>query len=767
MKRILCIFLMLVLLLGSVTVQAGAAGKVQTNRDIAVVYDNSGSMFESGQLAWCRATYAMEVFAAMMNEGDTMRIYPMHPVKIDNTTYDEAHPVTISGPKDAELVRRMYTPDAQGTPVQTIDAAHEGLKNASGERWLIVLTDGERFSDENDRELDHSATEQMLSERLSRYNQDMNVLYLGIGTGAAMPTVTENGQYQFDAEQASESGEVLSKLTSMCNMIFGRDTMPASGSTLEFDVSMKKLIVFVQGKDISGVSVTDGSGKEIGQKTDEHGTHYSDLGAGGANHGNAVDENLQGMVVTYVSEYDRKSDSGQKMPAGRYQLNYSGDASSITAYYEPDVDLVVQLVDEAGNVLQGVDDAYEGSYTLRYGLLDNQTGEMTESPLLGNTHYDVEYSVNGETFSASSNQKFDETSISLKANDTLNATITAEYLSGYRITKSGPDFGWPELGFHIIPMTVDVDKLDITITGGSDEYKLSRLEEDGVYHLTAVYDGEQLSGEDVDRIQIMSNTDGNIKVEAVRSGDGYDLCLRYNDDPTHTDVGEFNMETSVVYTNSDGESGKKTAPTQHFKVVDDGYGLGVRIEQTQKFYQSSKLDEGEPMIIRLTKDGAPLTDEELSAVQLDIDADGLDFETEMMAGESAYSLRLKPTDSQPTGKHTVVCRASALNPLGEPIEGKDSAKVELQKYPNWLRWLVAGLIAALLLALILLFLNKKVLPKKVIRAGDSEFSIGGKNINGIAKLAYKRDSKSLELTRPDAPAYPYTSCSAKLLLAPV
>ena len=37
--------------------------------------------------------------------------------------------------------------------------------------------------------------------------------------------------------------------------------------------------------------------------------------------------------------------------AGSYAIDYSGEASSVTAYYEPDVDLVVQLVDEAGNVL--------------------------------------------------------------------------------------------------------------------------------------------------------------------------------------------------------------------------------------------------------------------------------------------------------------------------------------------------------------------------------------------------------------------------------
>ena len=38
-----------------------------TKRAIYVVFDNSGSMYGDGNKAWSQATYAMEVFAAMMN----------------------------------------------------------------------------------------------------------------------------------------------------------------------------------------------------------------------------------------------------------------------------------------------------------------------------------------------------------------------------------------------------------------------------------------------------------------------------------------------------------------------------------------------------------------------------------------------------------------------------------------------------------------------------------------------------------------------------
>ena len=59
-----------------------------TKRAIYVVFDNSGSMYGDGNKAWSQATYAMEVFAAMMNyeSGDVMKVFPMHDITTDGNT---------------------------------------------------------------------------------------------------------------------------------------------------------------------------------------------------------------------------------------------------------------------------------------------------------------------------------------------------------------------------------------------------------------------------------------------------------------------------------------------------------------------------------------------------------------------------------------------------------------------------------------------------------------------------------------------------------
>ena len=751
MKKVVTCILILLLLAGTLTgVGLAAPGKSETKRSIAIVFDNSGSMYEQQNPAWCRATYATEVFAAMMNEGDTMTIYPMHPVEIGGKTYSSDSPVVISGPRDAETVRRIYTPEAGGTPIETIDAAYNSLLRTDGEQWLIVLTDGAEFY-ENDRNLG-GETSAKLTDRLGRYNDSVNVMYLGIGSDAAMPALS-GGRCKYYGDKANDSTQVLSKLTYMCNMIFGRDTMDLTGSDVSIDVSMKKMIFFVQGRNVSDISVTGSDGQEIGKRTDEHATRFSELGAGGVNAGKATDENLQGLIVTY-----------ENCHSGDAKLSYSGEASSIAAYYEPDVDLVVQLVDEAtGAVVTGTDVAYAGDYTLRYGLIDNQSGELTESSLLGNTHYEVNYTVNGETFTASSDEKYDALSLSLAAGDVLDATISADYLSGYHLEKSGPDFGWPDAGFRIEVRAIDPEKLSFELTGGQEDYPLSQLEELGLYTIKATYDGQPLEGELLGTWKPKLNlTGGSAGVDYSPSddGSGYEIHLQYNEDALHTDTGEYTLEYNVEYTNEDGQSGSGVQKSLNFTVTDDGFGLRADLERKQSYYQLSKLEEGEPLILHLSKDGAPLTDEELADVTLTVDADGIPWEAAMLPSESAYAIRLLNGDGITTGSHTVTCKAESTDPIGKPIEGSDKTSVEIQKYPAWLRTAVILLAILILLLLIWLYLNSKILPKRIM-VSKTIFTVDGEAITGRANNRFPDGGKkkgTLEVSSPKCPTNPMAKC---------
>ena len=96
MKKYISIILAVCLLIISMITAAPtayASDKNSESRAIAIVFDNSGSMYDEGDQAWCRATYAMEVFASMLNKGDVLQIYPMWPITAGGREYTMENPL--------------------------------------------------------------------------------------------------------------------------------------------------------------------------------------------------------------------------------------------------------------------------------------------------------------------------------------------------------------------------------------------------------------------------------------------------------------------------------------------------------------------------------------------------------------------------------------------------------------------------------------------------------------------------------------------------
>ena len=432
MKKLLKQILVFVLLVCNLFVCTlpVSAGKAEIKRNIAIVFDNSGTMYYKGEKAWCRATYAMEVFASMLNKGDSLSIHPMNPIEVNGNKYTMDSPFVISDPSQSSQIRNIYTKNADDTPIEAIDAAIKGLSSSQAtENYLIVLTDGTVFY-EGGKELSASVSKKKLEERFNNsIGPDLNILYLRIGSSKDMPAV--NSEYYF-AQNASDSKNVLSVLTMMCNKIFARDILPSShisDKTIDFDITLSKLIVFVQGENVSDVKVTGKNGATATPSGSAK-TQYSDVGSG--NYKNSVDNTLQGMLVTYTD-----------CSAGSYDISYKGKASNVEVYYEPDADLDFVFTDEEGNLVEP-ESLYKGNYKVQFGLKDAKTGELITSDLLGDPVYEGKYVVNGKEYPIKHSGKSGETHVALDVGDTFTAELTASYLNGYSITKTAKDFGWPE-----------------------------------------------------------------------------------------------------------------------------------------------------------------------------------------------------------------------------------------------------------------------------------------------------------------------------------
>ena len=497
MKKFLSILLAVVLLLTSLPTDTQivyASSKATDSRAIAIVFDNSGSMYDAGDQAWCRATYAMEVFASMLNAGDTLQIYPMHPITVGDKEYTMQNPFQITDSGQASSIREILTKDAGGTPIESIDCAVQGLKKVQADKkYMVVLTDGGTFS-KNDNGLSKDRTKDELDKRIQENaGAAMTVMYLGIGTDACIPNTNES-EY-FVKRQAVNTADVLSTLTDMCNRIFGRDILPKthiSGNAMEVDISMSKLIVFVQGTNIADLKIEPKNQVSAGTLMSSQQTKYSTKGA--ADYKSNPDTSLQGMIVTY-----------EGCDVGSFDIVYSGTATSVEVYYEPDADLEFIFTDTEGNNVD-LNALYEGEYKVSFGMKDAKTGKLISSDLLGNPHYEGNYYINGEKVAFTHDGYSGEVPIVLKQDDSFEADLTVTYLSGYKISKNSTDFGWPEGGVKVIAPPLGDFEIGLTIP--QDYIVIKEIEQTPAFVVDLKMDGKPLTAEEFDAVTLTVDCGG-------------------------------------------------------------------------------------------------------------------------------------------------------------------------------------------------------------------------------------------------------------------
>lgn len=198
------------------------------SKAIHVVYDDSGSMIRSNtgyNDKWDKAKYAMEVFAAMLHERDTMRVYYMS--DFDETTNGNrnANPkIEISGAEAVgERVAKIHNTvtRASNTPFDPVVKAYNNLKDENvDEKWLIILTDGDfnilEGRDNNNIDVDG---------RLTKYasESDVNIILLAIGDDADLQRLisrlNSNHSIGYYVDHARNSNDILGKITGICNRI--------------------------------------------------------------------------------------------------------------------------------------------------------------------------------------------------------------------------------------------------------------------------------------------------------------------------------------------------------------------------------------------------------------------------------------------------------------------------------------------------------------------------------------------------------------------
>jgi len=399
---VLLLYLALISVIFAPIINAQSYTTDQRSKAIHIVYDDSGSMIkddDNGKYLdrWAQAKYAMEVFAAMLEENDTMRVYYMSDFDVKHGGKVSAPArIEITGSRDAQSrvdnVHKTIT-EAWNTPYDTVVKAYNDLKKTNAvDKWLVVLTDGD-FNQENGIPLEREEDVQKLGEKVNSYfsqyiNESDDVRIIILAMGDIIKTVFKEVPGRIFYEQAKNNNEILGKITSICNRIFNRNKLSFTNETrreFSFDIPMLELLVFAQGDkaEVRGIS-----GDNTYKPSKQVNVRYSEVAA--LNYRDdpvIIPRSLTGVVAAF-----------QDLKKGAYSLDVAG-AQTVEIYYKPVVNVDINLLRNGRKIK--TQDLVEGNYQIQYGIV-NEEGKFFESSLLGNVEYEATLQNDGQTTSIKS-----------------------------------------------------------------------------------------------------------------------------------------------------------------------------------------------------------------------------------------------------------------------------------------------------------------------------------------------------------------------------
>lgn len=560
-KKILCLFLSLLMVVSTfaVTMIPASAAKIDrtkadVNHDIAVVFDNSGSMYLNK--SWSQAKYAMEIFASMLDyDTDTLSIFPMWEVTTDGSkpaigggSYER---IVIDGKDDIDKIHNLFTVNPSVTPYAPIKEAHnylKGLGDKDSEKWLIVLTDG-KFDSEDRNSSDKANID--LQDRLPKLASDeIQVQYLGIGSAQELKTDSKHPNFH---AKKSTSESLKTDLVDICNSIFQRSVLPSTklnGKTLKLDMSMGKLIVFVQGEGAKIDSLTNSKGKKVKEVLNSGQRTYSTITANDAKNPYSkaeTDTSLAGQVVTFDA-----------CEAGTYTLNYSG-TKNIQIFYEPDIDIAFTLKDSKGKVVDYKKQTITtGDYTIDFTLVDRITGKdvlkdndarkLLEPVDISAT---IEYPNDSEKtlVGVKSGSK-----IKLEPGDDVFFNITAKYLNKFTITTDSQRDAYT---FTIKNPAVAEIKVKMTCLQDSNWYQLKYEDEWQPIVAEITRDGKKLTDEQLKNIafSVESSKDMIYSYKLIPGESAYEIYVGKDDKGNYTapEIGVHKLTASAKMTDKYGQ----------------------------------------------------------------------------------------------------------------------------------------------------------------------------------------------------------------------
>lgn len=694
----LCLLVILALIGLWLPTTVQAAENEIKGKIINVVYDDSGSMVKNGNeyiTRWSHAKYAMEVFCAMMGDSDVMNIFPM--------SKEGGLGLTVYG-NDQNRVAAVHDMNAyyNNTPFSTVTSAAKNLMNAdaSYEKWLVIITDGE---------FDGGATsEATVQNTLNDYNSTgIKTAYLAIGNNASL--MQSNVAYGGYAEQATDGIDVLRKVTSIANQIFSHLVLldkyintSGAQTSLKIDIPTNQIIVFAQGDNVSVGTLTL-NGEKITATSVEN-VKCSDVAP--LNYPEAIkDTSLKGVVATF--------EAGDKpFESGEFSIAVS-NANTVEYYYSPGVVVNCELIYN-GNAVQASDKLYAGDYQAEMNFINPLNNKEIQSDLLSSAKFTLTATNNDQVQTIADKKGtvyLSEGDVTISAVAELPGHVYLRSTKNYTVLPEPVDL---KLEFASPLNTLSPDML------GSN---------DSVTILKAVNSktGELLTEAEWNVAEVSIAEIAGIKWLAEKGAE----CSTWNLKPTSessaisdVEVGKHSFDVSVSY-QLDKQYGFGSGAFNITMEEYAGNALKIEIAQPAEKYDLNAMDNPESLVVTayaenpLTGNYDPISEELWKAISMDASSEKR-MGWKLERGNATCTWLLTPSffagEALLTDSGIVTVNVSGSGTQGElQYAGTGSQDIEVEPLSrvNLIKLLAPRIIIALfLLWLIIGYIKKKRLKTR-------------------------------------------------------
>ena len=564
MKKGLSIILALIVVLFAFPGAFAGSDVSKTKRHVAMVYDDSTSMYVSDKskkpvLNWAYANYMTQAFLALLNPQDSLYITYMSDTEKEDVSYPDLMKTDKAQAIGDIREKRDFI---NRTPIEAVQTAYEMLKGLeeelTDEYWLVVITDGGFTDYEGDMT-------QMLSdyiEEMAALGKTLKVVFLAIGDDTEAPDGDEDkGLLVY----RTGTDEIVTTMAQLADNISGRHNVSSSrmselsGNKVAVDMMLpvRSLIVFTQADGNTLTDITN-SKKEQMQVASSYNISAPDEFKYSKDITTVTDTNAIGAIARITP-----SAEGTILSDGRYTLSFASDVdlNNIRVMYEPALDVVLRYKQDGKTVTNPADGSVCDIEVL---LVNALTGSPLNAKVLpAEVGCAIQIVSDGKTVASADGYSIEN--VELKSgNLSVNTEIT---MPGYFVLRNRQDYVYEALPQATpTPVPREYDETagpwppDVTLKVEMPEgtqLGLKTLEQGKPFLVIPMFNGEkgQLSDLQMGELQIICSRKIEFETYIDEGYMGFAIAPKYYGNIYSTSTGTINAD---VYFKSEYE---KTAQT--------------------------------------------------------------------------------------------------------------------------------------------------------------------------------------------------------------